>query len=100
MSRRRKGIERLDTVITVQCRCGLALGRVWRDAEAHLGTEAPRYHASRLEFRDVSPDDPVSGKIARKCPECGYDFQRRWVKMKALLDDLAKRDTRTFTLNT
>ncbi|PFG19204.1 hypothetical protein ATL40_0761 [Serinibacter salmoneus] len=81
MSRRRKGVEQLFTQVNIVCRCGVQLGKVIKQQGRYL---VPR----SIEFRDQPDPTPESGKIVRRCPECGADYQRRWSAVRQILDKM------------
>lgn len=95
MSRRRRGIEREFVSLYVVCVCGIKLGRVlkqpWPEGRQYLVPKP-------LEFRDVPEPTDETGKVARRCPECGAEFQRRWDKLRAMLDEMETRGVKSARL--
>lgn len=89
MSRRRRGVEKSYTRLNVVCVCGEALGKVYKQP---MPGGRNRYIIPRpLEFRDLPEPTPTSGKMVRRCPECGAEFQRRWDKLREMLDEMETR---------
>lgn len=81
---RRRGAERDFYMLRIVCLCGEPLGKVCKTGGRYL---AP----SPLEFRDLPEPTETSGKLVRRCPECGAEFQRRWDRLRAALDEMETR---------
>lgn len=84
MSRRRQNVEKRWTELNIVCGCGKHLGKVVKQPIRHVN---PYRIQPPLEFVDLPEPTPTSGKVVRKCPECGRNFERRWDGLRALLDD-------------
>lgn len=92
MSRRRRGVDRTFATLHIVCGCGARLGRVAKmRGSVHPYVVFPPLELRQATAPSVPEPTPTGGKIARKCPECGAEFQRTWPKVQAALDDLEAR---------